>query len=393
MTRTHPIPGLVFCLAAACGGCTAPETAVADCLTLTRENLDDCLRLNQVQVLGTHNSYHLAPEPPLLEALGERGRNLDYSHRPLTEQLSVLGIRQFELDVFADPAGGRYRAPAALGMAAGLEPPGPVMQAPGLKVLHVQDIDYRSTCAALVACLEAIRDWSRANPRHVPIMILIEVKDGMPRDPDGIGFVEPVAFGVEELRALDDEIRSVFDDDHVITPDRVRGDHATLEDAIRTDGWPLLRDARGKVLFALDNTGVHRERYRQGAPSLEGRMMFVSAPPGEPAAAFLKMNEALGEDGARIRPTVEAGYLVRTRADVPTVEARSGDTSRRDSAFGSGAQYVSTDYPEESPFGSGYIARLPGAESLAARCNPVTTPPGCRDEWLEVAPPKQRGSR
>ena len=87
----------------------------------------------------------------------------------------------------------------------------------------------------------------------------------------------------------------------------------------------------------------------------------------------------------RIRQMVEAGFLVRTRADIPTEEARSGDTTRRDSAFASGAHYVSTDYPEVSPFGSGYIARLPGAERLAARCNPVTAPVGCRDEWLESA--------
>jgi hypothetical protein len=387
MTHTHFIPGLILCLAAACGGSTAPDTSGAGgCSKLTAENIDDCLRLNQIQVLGTHNSYHLAPEPVMLEALGERGRNYDYTHRSLSEQLSQLNIRQFELDVFADPEGGRYAEPAALRMAAGLERPGPAMREPGFKVLHVQDIDYRTTCATLVGCLGEIRDWSRANPRHVPIMILIEAKDGMPRDPDGIGFVEPIAFGVEELRALDDEIRSVFSDDHVITPDRVRGGHATLEDAIRTDGWPLLREARGKVLFALDNTGEHRERYLQGNPSLEGRVMFVSSAPGEPSAAFLKLNEALGDEGARIRPMVEAGYLVRTRADIPTVEARSGDTTRRDSAFRSGAQYVSTDYPEVSPFGSGYIARLPGAEQLAARCNPVTAPAGCRAEWLEASP-------
>ena len=36
------------------------------------------------------------------------------------------------------------------------------------------------------------------------------------------------------------------------------------------------------------------------------------------------------------------------------------------------------------PFGSGYLARLPGAEKLAARCNPVNAPAGCRNEWLEL---------
>jgi hypothetical protein len=384
MARTHLVPGfLILCLAAACGAGDALDNASAtDCSTITAENIDDCVRLNQLQVLGTHNSYHLAPEAALQQALGERARNYNYTHRPLTEQLSRLQIRQFELDVFADPDGGRYAQPAALGLVAGLQPPGSALREPGFKVLHVQDLDYRTTCETLAACLGEIRNWSRENPSHVPIMILMEVKDTIPRG-EGIGFVEPIPFGIDELRALDDEIRSVFDDDHLITPDRVRGRHATLEEAVRTAGWPLLRESHGKILFALDNTGEHRVRYLVGNPSLEGRLMFVSSPPGEPSAAFLKLNEAMGDEAARIRQMVDAGYLVRTRADIPTEEARSGDTTRRDRAFASGAQYVSTDYPEVSPFGTGYIARLPDAERLAARCNPVTAPVGCRAEWLE----------
>ena len=236
--------------------------------------------------------------------LGARGRALEYTHRPLLTQLSELGVRQFELDVFADPAGGRYARPAALRTVKGLEPPGPELLAPGFKVLHVQDIDYRTTCATLVACLTVIRDWSRSNPWHVPILIMIEVKDGTIADPDGVGFVKPIPIDGDALRALDQEIRSVFDDDHVLTPDRVRGKHPTLAAALQSDGWPLLRAVRGKVLFALDNTDEHRTDYLRGNPSLEGRVLFVSSAPGEPAAAFIKMNEALGEDEGRIRQNV-----------------------------------------------------------------------------------------
>lgn len=370
MTRRHIL--VVAAAAALVVGCGRPDTPGADA----------SIRLNQVQVLGTHNSYHIEPEPALLAALGDRGRNAAYTHRPLRDQLE-MGIRQFELDVFADPEGGRYASPAAERLVTGLEPPSSVLRTPGFKVLHVQDLDYRTTCATLVACLTELRDWSRAHPAHVPIMVLLEAKDGVPRDPDGIGFVRPVSIGPAEFQALDAEIRSVFDADHLLTPDDVRGRHPTLHAAIRADGWPLLRDVRGKLLFALDNTDDHRLHYLADAPSLEGRVMFVSSPPGEPSSAFLKMNEATGEEGTRIRRRVEEGYLVRTRADVPTQEARSGDTTRRDAAFRSGAQYVSTDYPEPSPFGSGYVARLPGAETLPARCNPVTAPPTCRHDQLE----------
>src|SRR5262249_35038943 len=73
-------------------------------------------RLNQIQVIGTHNSYHVAPAPAVLEWIASTGRRraegLDYTHRPLAEQFSRLGIRQIELDVFADPKGGLFAEPS-----------------------------------------------------------------------------------------------------------------------------------------------------------------------------------------------------------------------------------------------------------------------------------------
>ncbi len=384
MATTRALAALLASfLLSSCGG--TDSGAAVDCSALTAGNVDTCVRMNQVQTLGTHNSYHIAPEPAVLAVLAERARNLEYTHRPLTEQLVQLGMRQLEIDVFADPEGGRYATPAAFRMTQGatLEPVSPDLHAPGFKVLHVQDIDYRTRCATFVACLTEIRDWSRANPTHVPVLVLVEAKDAPIDDPTGVGFVTPIAIGAAELRALDAEIRSVFSADHLLTPDDVRGSHATLNEAILAVGWPRLGDARGKVLFALDNTDERRDAYLAGNPSLEGRVLFVSSPPGEPSAAFLKLNESKGDDEAIIQRQVRAGYLVRTRADIPTSEARSGDTTRRDAAFRSGAQYVSTDYPEESPFGSGYRVRLPGAETLVARCNPISAPAGCRHEWLE----------
>jgi len=64
------------------------------------------------------------------------------------------------------------------------------------------------------------------------------------------------------------------------------------------------------------------------------------------------------------------------------VQARSGDTTQRDAALESGAQWVSTDYPlpGTSPF-SDYFASIPGGEP--ARCNPVNTGPRCTAGALE----------
>jgi len=369
-------------------GCAPADSD--DCEEVTAENADSCVRLNQLQMLGTHNSYHIQPPEEVVEALRTRafesdwGRNLEYTHRPLAEQLEDLGIRQIELDVFADPEGGHYAQPLGRDLV-GHDPEvaDSIMQEPGYKVLHVQDIDYRSTCPTLVHCLEEVRAWSLDNPDHVPIMVLLEVKDGALPDTLGLDFTEPIPVGAEELDALDEELRSVFRTEHLITPDDVRGEYETLEAAVLEKGWPSLAEARGRILVALDNTGRVRDHYLDGHPGLRDRVLFVSTPPGEPSAAFLKLNDPLGENRARIQKRVDAGYLVRTRADVPTQQARSGDTTRREAALSSGAQYVSTDYPRRpSPFGSGYVVRLPGAEGGAARCNPVSGPPECAPEWL-----------
>jgi hypothetical protein len=45
---------------------TTPTTS-----TPSRRATDACLRLNQVQVLGSHNSYHLQNEPVILNAIME----------------------------------------------------------------------------------------------------------------------------------------------------------------------------------------------------------------------------------------------------------------------------------------------------------------------------------
>lgn len=353
-------------------------------VTCNRPSADE-LRINQIQVLGTHNSYKMRPHPELVNQLNNEmdgwSRNIDYEHRPLTEQLEELGIRQFELDVYADTTGGLFSEPAGALIVGDDEfISAEQMNQPGLKVLHGQDLDYRTTCMTLISCISEIRDWSLANPQHLPIFILIEAKDGAMEDRRSIQFTQPIGFTSELLHGIDEEIRLVFEENHLITPDDVRGDFETLEEAVTQKGWPTLSDSRGKVMFALDNTGRHKELYLQGNPNLENRVLFVSSEPGEPTAGFIKMNDVM-EQGEKIKEYVADGFLVRTRSDIPTVEARSGDTTRRDLALESGAQFISTDYPEVSPYGSGYIVTLPGAEG-SARCNPVSAPEHCENRLL-----------
>lgn len=341
---------------------------------------DGELRLNQIQVIGTHNSYHAG----IAESESQiwRGRNraafdsLDYRHAPLPKQFDS-GVRQIELDIFADSKGGRYAHPSgpSTAAAAGLPPdpafdPEGVMLKPGFKVMHVQDLDYRSTCQPFTACLQQVREWSKAHPDHVPIFILVETKQGSPKT---VKVTETEVFTSATFDALDAEIRSVFAPGEMVTPDDVRGSHHTLEEAVLAGGWPTLKSSRGKVIFLMDQRWAG-PIYLAGHPSLRGRVLFTNAEPGEPDAAFVERNEATPAD---ISALVRKGYLVRTRTDGDTKEARTNDTKRRDAMIASGAQLLSTDYPASEParWAGAFSVALPGG--VAARCNPVAAPTVC----------------
>ena len=329
------------------------------------------IRFNQIQVIGTHNSYHIAPNEAMLKAIGAKSvdlaKSLDYTHRSLPEQFTHLGIRQIELDVFADPTGGLYAQPAALKTipgAARMDDEDSLMKKPGMKVLHVQDIDYTSTVSTLKQGLQQVRNWLNANPTSSPIMVMLELKQSS----IGAEFTQPHPFEAEELDAIDAEILAVFDGDQIILPDDVRGDRETLLEAITKDGWPKLDDVRGKVIFAMDNGGELPEAYLKDHPSLRGRIMFVPVDERHPAAAFLKLNDPIS-DFDRVQSAVKSGFVVRTRADAGTKESRLNDTTRREKALESGAQFISTDYPEPDQRFSDDSVRFDGG--IVARANPV----------------------
>lgn len=334
-------------------------------------------RLDQCQVIGTHNSYHVAPGP-VMDALirskpGPGADELAYTHRPLKEQLGILGIRQVELDLYADPDGGRFADPLGprFATAAGLgsmaaHDPDDELRKPGFKILHIPDVDFVSRNRTFQGALHEIQQWSAANPFHFPILVLLELKDeslGLP------GATRTLKYDASLLDAVDAAIRDVIPAAQRFEPDDLRQGLPTLRDAVAGKGWPTVDRLLGRILFALDNEDRVRDRYLERSDRLEGRVLFVSVDPAHPAAAWMKRNDPIRQFD-EIQRLVREGFLVRTRADSPTGAARRNDTAQRDRALASGAQFVSTDYPEPNPSLSPYEVRLPGHR--VARGNPVT---------------------
>ncbi|WP_395335428.1 Ca2+-dependent phosphoinositide-specific phospholipase C [Novosphingobium sp. BL-8H] len=365
--------------------------------------LPDDLPINRIQVLGTHNSYSQPIDPRLREmaapvfsklssmmaAMPAEKRALfqeehpnpisidegfNYAHGDLVSQLD-LGLRSLELDINPDPDGGHYLDPAGYralvkqGVQHLLPFDRESLAKPGFKVFHVADFDFRSHCALFTQCLHEIRDWSDAHPGHVPLFILVEAKSqALPLFADG---TPPVPFTAQRFDEIDQEILSVFPRDRIVTPDDVRGQYPTLNAAVLAGNWPKLGAARGKVMFLMltANGPEGAAGYLAGHPSLKGRVAFLRAEPGEDHAAFLMYDNALVR-AAEIRKYTAQGYLVRTRSDIETYEAKSNDSTRATAALASGAQIVSTDFEQAGNiYVTPYKVSLPGGG--AARLAPT----------------------
>jgi hypothetical protein len=272
---------------------------------------------------------------------------LDYAHIPITEQLD-LGLRGLEIDVLYDPEGYRFSHPKGLDMlnAQGVEtkPYNPeAMKDPGFKVLHVPDIDFRSHCPTFKACLSDLKDWSKSHSDHLPIIITVNPKSsGLDRP----GFAKVIPFDREVLDALDKEILEIFEAKELITPGQVKGKQKTLRKAIVDKGWPDLAKARGKMLFVLDAEPELTELYVNGDEDF-ARPMFANTHADKPHAAFFIMNDPIKQE-QEIASLVKRGFMVRTRSDADTREARTGDKTRFEAAIRSGAQVITTDYYLES---------------------------------------------
>jgi hypothetical protein len=151
---------------------------------------DERLTLADAQVVGTHNSYHVATSDFL---------PWSYDHPPLDEQV-VAGIRQFELDLYWEDG--------------------------DWAVYHLPLVDTGTSCATFTGCLEDLRTGSERVAGHLPIAVLVEPKS----DP---GVDAEVA-----LAALEQTVEDVL------------GDRLLRPSSIGPE-WPVLEGQREHVFAVL----------------------------------------------------------------------------------------------------------------------------------------------
>ncbi len=316
--------------------CAPPEEDTADQWSYP---LDDVLHFDDLQAVGTHNSYHERTAGVEIEAW-------DYDHRPLDDQLGVVGVRQFELDVTWDAPSHDFR------------------------VFHVALMDENSSCDWLSDCLSTMRAWSDDNPAHHPIATLLELKDNFNADE------APTL-----LADLDATIDATWPADRRISPDDVQRDAASLSAGLAERGWPTLGELRGRALWVLHTGDDFRKLYTAGDTSTSGRVVFPDAH-GDlslDVGAFSSINDPIA-DAELIAAALAVGHLVRTRTDSDGNEARANDTAPREAALASGAHFLSTDFPEPHS-DTGYVVVMP--DGSPSRCNPVTAPPECTSASIE----------
>jgi len=291
------------------------------------------VRMNELQVAGTHNSYHTAPP---IEFDASHG----YTHEPLDQQFTG-GVRAIELDVHQGAA--------------------------GLEIYHIAVIDPNSTCLMFRDCLETIEAWSDANREHTPIFVWLEIKDDTGGDP------------ITDLLGVEADVSSVFDDSDLITPAWLSRGHASPRARIDAEGWPLLSEAAGRVMFIVLNRDEHAQEYTHDFSDLDGRIMFANAVEAQldlPWAVVTKIEGDLEQPSVQVahdKNVLIATNVCAVNMDDVECNARSAQ------AIAGGFHMLKDDLPFKID-GRDYFLQLPDG---SPGCNPVTATPACSASTLE----------
>lgn len=285
--------------------------------------------MHHIQAKSTHNSFHIETENNTV-------MDWMYTHAPLDVQLGDQGVRHVELDI-------RFNTSLEI-----------------FEVFHLPILDEKTTCRKFTDCLQVLKTWSDAHRAHHAIVVQIEMRDTVAAEN-----AEPY------FESLHKEIRSVWPEERLFTPDELQGQEPTLRDAVLKHGWPTLGELRGQVFFTFDTDGTNHGFYTRNSTSLAGRIIFADAAPNDPIAAIAVLNDPVGK-AVQMQEAVAANMLVRSFVD--------GSQEKQDAAKAVGAHFLTTDFPAPVD-GMAYFFDL--LDGTPTRCNPVTAPAACTSEAIE----------
>jgi hypothetical protein len=289
--------------------------------------------MNELQVAGTHNSYHTKPPIQFDASHG-------YTHRPLNEQFEG-GVRAIELDVHQGTS--------------------------ARETYHIAGIDPNSTCPMFLDCLRTIESWSDAHPNHTPIFVWLEIKDNTGGS------------AITDLLGVEADVNEVFGSDDLITPSWLAGSHATARERIDADGWPLLSEVAGRVMFIVLNRDDHAQEYTHDFTSLDGRIMFANAVEAQFDLSWVVVAKI---EGDLAQPSIALAHQknLLTATNVCSVNTADDEcVTRNMQAVESGFHMLKDDLPFMID-GRAYRLTLPAG---SPGCNPVTATPACDASALE----------
>ncbi len=255
----------------------------------------DNVRLNEIAVIGTHNSYQLLTftfKRAIVKALrlitfGYVEDKSDFEMDTLTEQLEQ-GVRNLEIDIETVDDNGNV----------------------SFIVTHDPLIDNVSSCYDFSKCLEEIALWSDHNPGHIPVYLLIEPKGDVPE------IKNMKNFSAEYALEFDKVIREVLGD-RLLTPDDAMGEFESFGEMREADGWPTLKESAGKIIVILHPCSI-TEDYINTDPSIRTQAMFPALRFGDadrPCTSFILENNPNDAVKNNTIAVDEKRIMVRTRAD------------------------------------------------------------------------------
>ncbi len=284
--------------------------------------LEAGIKFNEMSFLATHNSYQTSAINETKNLYGKLSdltfgiyddSAIEFKSETLTDQLNC-GLRSFEIDIETFDRDGEI----------------------SFTCMHSPYFEMSTSCYDFSLMLKEIAMWSDNNPDHLPITVIIEPKSSF------LPLKDMKYFNVDYAVALDETLRDGLGE-KLFTPADMLRDYESFGEMRAADDWCKVKDMLGKVLFLL-HEGKVTEDYIALDPSIRSQAMFPmlrEEDADRDCTSFILCNDPESLLEIEDEVITEKKIMVRTRAD------KFGQITdeRREDAFASGANIISTDYP------------------------------------------------